>query len=139
MRMLAETGVDLTGKRAVVIGRSTIVGKPMALLLMQANATVTICHSRTADLKSRVQDADIVIAAVGRSEMVRGDWIKPGAVVIDVGINRREDGTLCGDVAFNEVIEVAGAVSPVPGGVGPMTIAFLLKNVCVAARRANGL
>lgn len=139
MRMLAETGVDLRGKRAVVIGRSTIVGKPMALLLLQAHATVTVCHSRTADLPARVRDADVVIAAVGRPEMVRGDWLKPGAVVIDVGINRREDGTLCGDVAFDEAIEVAGAVSPVPGGVGPMTIAFLLKNVCVAARRANGL
>lgn len=139
MRMLAETGVDPTGKRAVILGRSTIVGKPMALLLMQANATVTICHSRTVDLPSLVREADIVVAAVGRSEMVRGDWIKPGAVVIDVGINRREDGTLCGDVAMSEALEVAGAVSPVPGGVGPMTIAYLLKNVCAAARRANGL
>lgn len=139
MRMLAETGIELKGKRAVVIGRSTIVGKPMALLLLQAHATVTVCHSRTADLKARVREADIVIAAVGRPEMVRGDWLKPGAVVIDVGINRREDGSLCGDVAFGEAIEVAQAVSPVPGGVGPMTIAFLLKNVCAAARRANGL
>ena len=139
MRMLAETGVDLTGKHAVVLGRSTIVGKPMALLLMQANATVTICHSRTVDLPAQVKVADVVIAAVGRAEMVRGAWLKPGAIVIDVGINRRADGTLCGDVALSEAVEVAGAVSPVPGGVGPMTIAYLLKNVCVAARRANGL
>ena len=139
MRMLAEIGVDLTGKHAVVLGRSTIVGKPMAMLLMQANATVTICHSRTTDLPAQVRSADVVIAAVGRPEMVRGDWLKPGAVVNDVGINRREDGTLCGDVAFSEAMQVAAAVSPVPGGVGPMTIAYLLKNVCVAARRANGL
>lgn len=139
MRMLLETGVDPTGKRAVVLGRSTIVGKPMAMLLMQADATVTICHSRTVDLPAQVREADIVIAAVGRAEMVRGDWLKPGAVVIDVGINRRADGTLCGDVALSEAVEVASAVSPVPGGVGPMTIAYLLKNVCVAARRAMGL
>lgn len=139
MRMLAETGVELKGKRAVVIGRSTIVGKPMSLLLLRAHATVTVCHSRTVDLADRVREADIVIAAVGRAEMVRGDWLKPGAVVIDVGVNRREDGSLCGDVAFDEAMQIAQAVSPVPGGVGPMTIAFLLKNVCDAARRANGL
>lgn len=139
MRMLESTGVDLTGKRAVVIGRSTIVGKPMALLLLQANATVTVCHSRTADLPARVREADVVIAAVGRPEMVRGDWVKPGAIVIDVGINRRDDGSLCGDVHFDEVAQVAAAISPVPRGVGPMTIAFLLKNVCAAARRANGM
>ena len=138
MRLLAESGVDPSGKRAVVIGRSTIVGKPMALLLLQAHATVTVCHSRTPDLAAEVRGADIVIAAVGRAGLVRGDWIKPGAAVIDVGINRGEDGKLYGDVAFPEVAEVAGCVTPVPGGVGPMTIAYLLHNVCVAAERAAG-
>ena len=135
MRLLAEAGVDPSGKRAVVIGRSTIVGKPMALLLLQAHATVTVCHSRTPDLRAEVRSADIVVAAVGRAGLVRGDWIKPGATVIDVGINRDTGGKLCGDVAFSEVVEVAGHVTPVPGGVGPMTIAFLLHNVCVAAER----
>ncbi len=135
MRLLAEAGVDPSGKRAVVIGRSTIVGKPMALLLLQAHATVTVCHSRTPDLRAEVRNADIVVAAVGRAGLVRGDWIKPGAAVIDVGINRNADGKLCGDVAFSEVVEVAGHVTPVPGGVGPMTIAYLLHNVCVAAER----
>ena len=138
MRMLASTGVDPEGKRAVVIGRSTIVGKPMAQLLLDQNATVTVCHSRTVDLPARVREADIVIAAVGRPELVRGAWLKPGAVVIDVGINRTEAGTLVGDVAFEEAMEVAGYVSPVPGGVGPMTIAYLLNNVSLAAvRRAE--
>ncbi len=138
MRMLAEAGVDPAGKRAAVLGRSTIVGKPMALLLLDANATVTVCHSRTRDLPALVREADIVVAAVGRAEMVRGDWIKPGAAVIDVGMNRRDDGSLCGDVAFAEAAEVAGAITPVPGGVGPMTIAYLLHNVCVAAERTLG-
>ena len=132
-----ETDVSCEGKRAVVIGRSTIVGKPMAQLLLQANATVTICHSRTADLPSQVRDADIVIAAVGRPNFVRGSWLKPGAAVIDVGINRGADGKLIGDVAFGEALEVAGAVTPVPGGVGPMTIAYLLNNVTLAAERAK--
>ncbi len=136
MRMLAEAGVDPKGKHAVVIGRSTIVGKPMALLLLGAHATVTVTHSRTQDLPSVVRGADIVIAAVGRAKMVKGDWIKPGAAVIDVGINRDENGKLCGDVDLAEVAEVAGAVSPVPGGVGPMTIAFLMSNVCTAAERS---
>ena len=135
MRMLASTNIDCTGKRAVVIGRSTIVGKPIAQLLLQANATVTICHSRTRDLAERVREADIIIAAVGRPEFVKGDWIKPGAVVIDVGINRLEDGRLVGDVDFNQAMEVAGFVSPVPGGVGPMTIAYLLYNVTLSAER----
>lgn len=139
MRMLAEAGVDPRGKRAVVIGRSTIVGKPMALLLLAAHATVTICHSRTAELPARVREADIVVAAVGRPELVRGDWIKPGAAVIDVGINRGADGRLRGDVAFDEVQAVAGHLTPVPGGVGPMTIAYLLHNVCLAAERRAGL
>jgi methylenetetrahydrofolate dehydrogenase (NADP+)/methenyltetrahydrofolate cyclohydrolase len=129
--------VELSGRNAVVLGRSTIVGKPMALLLLAQNATVTICHSRTQNIEEVVREADIVIAAVGRAEMVRGDWIKPGAAVIDVGINRNEQGKLLGDVAFGEVVEVAGAVSPVPGGVGPMTIAYLLSNVCRAAERCH--
>jgi methylenetetrahydrofolate dehydrogenase (NADP+)/methenyltetrahydrofolate cyclohydrolase len=135
MRMLSSANVECTGKRAVVIGRSTIVGKPIAQLLLQANATVTMCHSRTVDLPARVREADIVIAAVGRPEFVKRDWIKPGAAVIDVGINRLADGRLVGDVAFNEVMEVAGCVSPVPGGVGPMTIAYLLHNVTLSAER----
>ncbi len=138
MRMLAAHGVPIEGKRAVVIGRSTIVGKPMALLLLAAHATVTVCHSRTADLKARVREADIVVAAVGRPQMVRGDWIKPGAAVIDVGINRTPEGTLVGDVHFAEVAAVAGHLTPVPGGVGPMTIASLLHNVSLAAAGRPG-
>jgi methylenetetrahydrofolate dehydrogenase (NADP+)/methenyltetrahydrofolate cyclohydrolase len=139
-------GADLSGKSAVVIGRSNIVGKPMASLLLAANATVTVCHSRTADLPGVVRGADIVVAAVGRPNMVRGDWIKPGAVVIDVGINRIEveaDGEkkskLTGDVAYDEAIEVAKAVTPVPGGVGPMTITMLMSNTLRAARLSKGL
>ena len=129
---------DLTGLDAVVIGRSNIVGKPMAMLLLGESATVTIAHSRTRDLPALVRRADIVVAAVGRPEMVRGDWIKPGATVIDVGINR-VDGKLVGDVAFAEASKVAGAITPVPGGVGPMTIAMLLRNTLVAAHRRAGL
>jgi methylenetetrahydrofolate dehydrogenase (NADP+)/methenyltetrahydrofolate cyclohydrolase len=129
---------DLSGLDAVVIGRSNIVGKPMAMLLLGESATVTIAHSRTRDLPALVRRADIVVAAVGRPEMVRGDWIKPGATVIDVGINRI-DGKLVGDVAFAEAVEVAGAITPVPGGVGPMTIAMLLRNTLVAAHRRAGL
>ncbi len=138
----AELG-SLAGLDAVVIGRSNIVGKPMAMLLLGESATVTVAHSRTRDLAEVVRRADIVVAAVGRAEMVRGEWIKPGAVVIDVGINRvaRADGTsrLVGDVAFDEAVEVAGAITPVPGGVGPMTIAMLLRNTLVAAHRRAGL
>jgi methylenetetrahydrofolate dehydrogenase (NADP+)/methenyltetrahydrofolate cyclohydrolase len=136
---------DLSGLEAVVIGRSNIVGKPMAQLLVDANATVTIAHSRTRNLPEIVRRADIVVAAVGRPEMVRGDWIKPGATVIDVGINRlppeqgKERGRLVGDVAFAEAREVAGAITPVPGGVGPMTIAVLLRNTLVAAHGHAGL
>jgi methylenetetrahydrofolate dehydrogenase (NADP+)/methenyltetrahydrofolate cyclohydrolase len=134
---------SLAGKEAVVIGRSNIVGKPMALLLLGDNATVTIAHSRTRELPEVVRRADIVVAAVGRPEMVRGDWIKPGATIIDVGINRvpGEDGKsrLVGDVAFDEAGEVAAAITPVPGGVGPMTIAMLLRNTLVAAHRRAGL
>lgn len=133
---------DLSGLEAIVVGRSNIVGKPMALLLLQSNCTVTIAHSRTRDLPSAVRRADIVVAAVGRPELIRGDWIKPGASVIDVGQERVEqpDGTrkLLGDVAFDEAINVAGAITPVPGGVGPMTIACLIRNTFVsAARREN--
>ena len=116
-----------------MIGRSNLFGKPMAQLLLQANATVTVCHSRTRDLPEVCRRADVLIAAVGRAEMVRADWVKPGATVIDVGMNRRDDG-LYGDVAFAEVAEVAGAITPVPGGVGPMTIALLLRNTLHAAR-----
>ena len=134
---------DLTGLEAVVVGRSNIVGKPMAQLLLNENCTVTIAHSRTRDLSAVVRRADIVVTAVGRAEMVRGDWIKPGATVIDVGINRvpTDDGKgrLVGDVAYDEAAEVAAAITPVPGGVGPMTIAMLMRNTLVAAHRRAGL
>lgn len=136
MVLLEETGVDLTGKHVVVVGRSNLFGKPMAQLALGANATVTIAHSRTADLAAVCREADVLIVAVGRPEMVRGDWVKPGAVVIDVGINRTENG-LVGDVAFDEAKEVASAITPVPGGVGPMTIAMLLANTLDAARAAE--
>lgn len=140
MFMLQRTMPSLEGAEAVVLGRSNIVGMPVALLLVRANATVTICHSRSRDLPSITRRADVLVAAVGKAQMVRGDWVKPGAVVIDVGINRIEDpnsprGTrLVGDVAFDEVKEVAGAITPVPGGVGPMTIAMLLRNTLRASR-----
>ncbi len=133
MELLADAGTELEGREAVVIGRSNLFGKPMAQLLLGANATVTVAHSRTADLPAVCRRADVLVAAVGRAEMVRGDWVKPGATVIDVGINRREGG-LVGDVAFAEVAEVAAAITPVPGGVGPMTIALLLRNTLQAAR-----
>jgi methylenetetrahydrofolate dehydrogenase (NADP+)/methenyltetrahydrofolate cyclohydrolase len=143
LMLLKDQLGDLTGLDAVVIGRSNIVGKPMAQLLTDANCTVTLAHSRTRDLPAVVRRADIVVAAVGRPEMVRGDWIKPGATVIDVGINRviGEDGAgkLVGDVDFAGASEVAGAITPVPGGVGPMTIAVLLRNTLVAAYRREGL
>jgi methylenetetrahydrofolate dehydrogenase (NADP+)/methenyltetrahydrofolate cyclohydrolase len=145
MMLLTDQLGDLSGLEAVVIGRSNIVGKPMAQLLVDANATVTIAHSRTRDLKSVVARADIVVAAVGRPEMIGKDWLKPGATVIDVGINRlppepgAEKGRLVGDVAYGEASEVAGAITPVPGGVGPMTIAVLLRNTLVAAHRNEGL
>ena len=134
MRLLKASGIDVNGANAVVIGRSTIVGKPVAQLLLAANATVTICHSRTRDLAAICRQADIVIAAVGRAGLVKGDWIKPGAVVIDVGINRNEAGKLCGDVDFAGARERAGYITPVPGGVGPLTIAYLLSNVVAAAK-----
>jgi len=137
MKLIDSTGVAIEGAHAVVVGRSNIVGKPQAQLLLARNATVTICHSRTRDLASVVASAEILVAAVGRSEMVRGAWIKPGAVVIDVGINRREDGTLCGDVEFEAAKERAGFITPVPGGVGPMTIAMLLENTLEGAIRSR--
>lgn len=136
MKMIESTGIDLRGKHAVVIGRSNTVGKPMALLLLQANATVTICHSATPDLAYHTRQADIVVAAVGRRNTVTGDMLKPGAMVIDVGINRDEAGKLCGDVDFASAVEVAGYISPVPGGVGPMTITMLLVNTIESAERA---
>ena len=133
MKMLESTGVPLRGKHAVVIGRSNTVGKPMALLLLQAHATVTVCHSATPDLAAHTRRADIVVAAVGRRNTVTASMVKPGTIVIDVGINRDEAGKLCGDVDFAGVSEVAGWISPVPGGVGPMTIAMLLSNTLQAA------
>lgn len=142
MVLLEEAGVKLSGAKAVVLGRSNIVGMPVALLLVRADATVTICHSRTKDLPSVVREADVLVAAIGKPEMVRGDWVKPGAVVIDVGINRVEDASrpkgyrLVGDVAFDEVKEVASWITPVPGGVGPMTIAMLLQNTLKGAKMA---
>jgi methylenetetrahydrofolate dehydrogenase (NADP+)/methenyltetrahydrofolate cyclohydrolase len=134
MRLLAETGMDLVGKRAVIIGRSNIVGKPLAQLLLGAHATVTIAHSRTRDLPDVCRQADVLVAAVGRPGLVRGEWIKAGAVVIDVGTTRNDAGKLAGDVAFDEASERASWITPVPGGVGPMTIACLLENTLVAAR-----
>lgn len=136
MRMLKKAGVDLKGKEAVVIGRSNIVGKPMAMLLLHAGATVTVCHSQTRDLAFHTRRADVLIAAVGKARFVTGDMVKPGAVVVDVGINRLPDGKLCGDVDYESVRAVAGALSPVPGGVGPMTITMLLANTIEAAERA---
>jgi methylenetetrahydrofolate dehydrogenase (NADP+) / methenyltetrahydrofolate cyclohydrolase len=141
--LLDEVGAKLDGANAVVLGRSNIVGMPVALLLVRRNATVTICHSRTKNLADVCRSADVLVAAVGRAEMVRRDWVKPGAVVIDVGVNRIEDpnapkgSRLVGDVAFEEAREVAGAITPVPGGVGPMTIAMLMQNTARAARLAN--
>lgn len=135
MVMLEKAGFNLSGKKAVVVGRSNIVGKPMAMLLLQANATVTVCHSRTADLVGEIKQADVVIAAVGRPEMITGDMIKEGAIVIDVGINRLDDGRLVGDAHYDSCKEVASWITPVPGGVGPMTIVMLLKNTVESARR----
>jgi methylenetetrahydrofolate dehydrogenase (NADP+)/methenyltetrahydrofolate cyclohydrolase len=136
MKMLESASVPLKGAEAVIVGRSNIVGKPMAMLLMAAGCTVTVCHSQTRDLAFHTKRADILVAAVGRPKMITGDMVKPGAVVIDVGINRTEDGKLCGDVDFDSAKEVAGAISPVPGGVGPMTITMLLANTLEAAERA---
>ncbi|MCA4920245.1 MAG: bifunctional methylenetetrahydrofolate dehydrogenase/methenyltetrahydrofolate cyclohydrolase FolD [Roseomonas sp.] len=138
MHLLAEAGVTLRGARALVLGRSQIVGRPMAQLLLGADCTVTIAHSRTRDLPAECRRAEILVAAAGRAEMVRGDWIAPGAVVIDVGINRLPDGKLVGDVAYAEAVGHAGAITPVPGGVGPMTIACLLENTLEAALARRG-
>jgi methylenetetrahydrofolate dehydrogenase (NADP+)/methenyltetrahydrofolate cyclohydrolase len=137
MRLLDEAGCDPKGKRALVIGRSNIVGKPMAYMLLERHATVTIAHSRTADLAAEVGRADIVVAAIGKAEIVKGAWVKPGAVVIDVGMNRKADGKLCGDVEYAEAETRASAITPVPGGVGPMTIAMLLVNTLELARGAR--
>ncbi|HET9645250.1 MAG TPA: bifunctional methylenetetrahydrofolate dehydrogenase/methenyltetrahydrofolate cyclohydrolase FolD [Burkholderiaceae bacterium] len=136
MKLIESTGQPVRGTHAVVIGRSNTVGKPMALLLLQANATVTVCHSVTPDLRAHTLDADIVVAAVGRRNTLTADMVKPGAIVIDVGMNRNDEGKLCGDVDFARVKEVAGWITPVPGGVGPMTITMLLVNTIEAAERA---
>ncbi|MBK9160628.1 MAG: bifunctional methylenetetrahydrofolate dehydrogenase/methenyltetrahydrofolate cyclohydrolase FolD [Nitrosomonadales bacterium] len=137
MKLLEKSGVRIEGKHAVVVGRSNIVGKPMALLLLQANATVTICTSKTVDLARHTRDADILVVATGRAKMITGDMIKPGAAVIDVGINRMDNGKLCGDVDFDSAKEVAGWITPVPGGVGPMTITMLVANTVQAAERLS--
>ena len=139
MVMLEKTGIAIEGKHAVVVGRSNIVGKPMALLLLHKNATVTICTSKTVDLAKHTRDADILVAAVGRPNFITGDMVKPGAVVIDVGINRNAEGKLVGDVDFASVSKVAGYITPVPGGVGPMTITMLVANTVRAAERLSGL
>jgi methylenetetrahydrofolate dehydrogenase (NADP+)/methenyltetrahydrofolate cyclohydrolase len=136
MKMLESIGYDLKGKHAVVIGRSNIVGKPMALMLLQKNATVSICHSASTNLKALTLQADVIVAAVGKIKILTADMVKPGAVVIDVGMNRNDEGKLCGDVDFEGVSQVAGYISPVPGGVGPMTITMLLVNTLEAAERA---
>jgi methylenetetrahydrofolate dehydrogenase (NADP+)/methenyltetrahydrofolate cyclohydrolase len=136
MKMLESIGYELKGKHAVVIGRSNIVGKPMALMLLQQNATVTICHSATPDLKAMTLQADVIVAAVGKRNVLTADMVKPGAVVLDVGMNRNDDGKLCGDVDFEGVKQVASHITPVPGGVGPMTITMLLVNTLEAAETA---
>jgi len=136
MRMLEHAGVALAGRHAVVVGRSTIVGKPLALLLLQKDATVTICHSKTSDLAAQTRQADVLVAAVGRARLVTASMVKPGACVVDVGINRMADGKLCGDVDFAAVKEVAGIITPVPGGVGPMTVAMLIVNTVRAAEHS---
>jgi methylenetetrahydrofolate dehydrogenase (NADP+)/methenyltetrahydrofolate cyclohydrolase len=136
MKMLESIGFDLRGKHAVVIGRSNIVGKPMAMMLLQKNATVTICHSGTKDLKAMTLQADVIVAAVGKRNVLTADMVKPGAVVIDVGMNRTPEGKLCGDVDYAGIREVAGFITPVPGGVGPMTITMLLVNTLESAERA---
>jgi len=136
MELISRTGIELTGKEAVVVGRSNIVGKPIALLLLTQNATVTICHSRTKNLSTVTGRADVLIAAVGKARMIKADMVKKGAIVIDVGVNRLENGKLTGDVAFDEVAVKASYITPVPGGVGPMTIVMLMKNTLEASRNA---
>ncbi len=139
MRLIEKSGVNPRGKSAVIVGRSNIVGKPMALLLLAADATVTVAHSRTPDLSAVTRNADILVAAVGRAKLIKADMVKPGAVVIDVGMNRDETGKLCGDVDFAEVKEIAGSITSVPGGVGPMTIAMLMQNTVLAAQMRRGI
>lgn len=139
MRLIESTGVDITGKQCVVVGRSNIVGKPQAMLLLQKNGTVTICHSKTKNLKEICLSADILVVAIGRAKFITGDMIKEGAVVIDVGMDRDENGKLCGDVDFESAKEKAGYITPVPGGVGPMTIAMLMKNTLTAAKQQAGI
>lgn len=139
MRLIEKSGVNPRGKPAVIVGRSNIVGKPMALLLLAADATVTVAHSCTPDLSAVTRNADILVAAVGRAKLIKADMVKPGAVVIDVGMNRDENGKLCGDVDFAEVKEIAGSITPVPGGVGPMTIAMLMQNTVLAAQMRRGI
>jgi methylenetetrahydrofolate dehydrogenase (NADP+)/methenyltetrahydrofolate cyclohydrolase len=139
MELLYRSGVSVEGKSCVVVGRSNIVGKPMAMLLLKENGTVTICHSKTENLKEICKTADILVAAVGRAKFITADMVKPGATVIDVGMNRDENGKLCGDVDFAQVEPVAGYITPVPGGVGPMTIAMLMKNTLTVAKLQNGI
>lgn len=139
MELIKESGIEPTGKSCVVIGRSNIVGKPMAMLLLHKNGTVTVCHSKTQNLKEIARSADILVAAVGKANFVTADMVKEGAVVIDVGMNRNQDGKLCGDVDFEAVEKIAGAITPVPGGVGPMTISMLMQNTVTAAKKQNGL
>ncbi|MFC6332376.1 bifunctional methylenetetrahydrofolate dehydrogenase/methenyltetrahydrofolate cyclohydrolase FolD [Paenibacillus septentrionalis] len=139
IELIKRSGVEISGKHAVIIGRSNIVGKPVAMLLLRENATVTICHSRTANLQEMVKQADIVVVAIGRANAIDASYIKPGAVVIDVGINRLDTGKLAGDVDYASCLETAGYITPVPGGVGPMTITMLMKNTITAAKKANGM
>ena len=135
--MLKYSNIDMSGKKCVVVGRSNIVGKPMAMLLLHNNATVTVCHSRTVNLKEECANADILVVAIGKAKFITADMVKEGAVVIDVGMDRDENGKLCGDVDYEDVFEKAGAITPVPGGVGPMTIAMLMKNTLTAAKKQN--
>ena len=139
MRLIESTGVDISGKKCVVVGRSNIVGKPQAMLLLQKNGTVTICHSRTQNLKEECKAADILVVAIGKAKFITGDMIKEGAVVIDVGMDRDENGKLCGDVDFDEVEKKASLITPVPGGVGPMTIAMLMRNTLTACKLQNNI
>lgn len=139
MELIASTGTDITGKECVVVGRSNIVGKPMAMLLLHKSGTVTVCHSKTQDLKAECRRADILVAAVGVAKLITGDMVKEGAVLIDVGMNRDENGKLCGDIDFDSCKDKASYITPVPGGVGPMTIAMLMKNTLTAAKEQNGI
>ena len=139
IELIKRSGVDISGKHAVVIGRSNIVGKPVAMLLLRENATVTICHSRTANMEEIAKQADILVVAIGKAKAIDSKFVKPGAIVIDVGINRLPDGERAGDVDFDDCLDTAGFITPVPGGVGPMTITMLMKNTITAAKRANGI